>query len=144
VRGINLTGLSFDRRDELLGFRKTLVRKSKEYLNGVKTFTIDKKKKQIADYVLSLRDSETDNYKYNVIKSYLDKADIIDGFDFIRDEYINNDFYILINPNDVHDVFIGEEEEDIPNREDYYEISLNVSTQTVYDILVNYILYGEE
>jgi len=144
MRGINLTGCDFDRRNELLGFRKTLVRKSKEFLEAIKIVTHDKDKIKIADYVSSLDKNETDNYKYHAIKNYLDKADIIDGFDFIRDEYIDNDFYILINPNDVHDIIAGEEEEDIPNREAYHAINLTTSKQTVFDVLVDYILYGEE
>ena len=144
MRGIDLTKCDFDRRNELLGFRETLVRKSKEYLRAIKIVTHDTEKKQIADYVLSLDENQTDNYKYHAIKNYLDKADIIDGFDFIRDEYINNDFYILINPDDVHDILIGEEEEDIPNKEAYHKICLYASKQTVFDILVDYILYGEE
>jgi len=139
MRGINLTGCDFDRRNELLGFRKTLVRKSKEYLEAIKIVTHDTEKLKIANYVSSLDENETDNYKYHVIKSHLDKADIIDGFDFIRDEYLNNDFYVFINPNDVHDIIIGEK-----GKEAYHAISLTSSKQTVFDVLVDYILYGEE
>jgi len=138
MRGINLP-TDFDRRDELLGFRRTLVRKSKEYLRAIKIATHDKDKIKIANYVLSLDENKTDNYKYHAIKNYLDKADIIDGFDFIRDEHLNNDFYILINPNDVHDIIVGEEE-----KEAYHAISLTTSKQTVFDVLVDYILHGEE